>query len=227
MKSKKKKESHSPEIVMDQDNVRIHDSRNREAIRKSLELGAGRSIFVDSENVIIGGNGVFQEAREMGFPVRVIDSDGSELIAIRRTDLKTRDAKRKALAIADNRTNDLSAFDDAKVAAIFQDLEDFAANTGFTDKEIAELMAAQDAASENIEQFGDEKPEIEFSEELLECHNYVVLFFDNEVDWLQIQTLLGLQTVKDSSSKPGYIRTGTGRVIRGAEALNKILGAAQ
>jgi hypothetical protein len=182
---------------------------------------------MDSENVIIGGNGVFQEARDMGIPVRVIDSDGSELIAIRRTDLKTNDAKRKALAIADNRTNDLSVFDDARVASLFQDLEEFAANTGFTDKEIAGLLAAQEMAGENIAESTEDKPEVEFSEELLECHNYVVLFFDNEVDWLQIQTLLGLKTVKDSSSKPGYIRTGTGRVVKGPDALNKILESAQ
>ena len=105
------------QIRLDSRNVRVHDERNKQAIAKSLkELGAGRSILIDSENVVIGGNGVFQEAQEIGLPVKVIESDGTELIAIKRTDLKTEDAKRKALAIADNRTNDLSFFDEEKLA---------------------------------------------------------------------------------------------------------------
>ena len=60
-------------IRLDSRNVRVHDERNKQAIAKSLkELGAGRSILIDSENVVIGGNGVFQEAKELGLPVKVI-----------------------------------------------------------------------------------------------------------------------------------------------------------
>ena len=77
-------------IKLDGRNVRVHDERNKQAIAQSLkELGAGRSILIDAENVVIGGNGVYQEALELGLPVKVIESDGSELIAIKRTALKT------------------------------------------------------------------------------------------------------------------------------------------
>ena len=92
------------QIKVDPDNVRIHDERNQEAIGSSLrELGTGRSIFIDSENVIIGGNGVWEQAKEFGLPVKIVESDGSELIAVKPTDLKSDEAKRKALAIADKR----------------------------------------------------------------------------------------------------------------------------
>lgn len=213
-------------IRLDVRNVRVHDQRNKEAINNSLkELGAGRSILIDSENVIIGGNGVYQEAEELGLPVKVIESDGSELIAIKRTDLKTDDAKRKALAIADNRTNDLSGFDDAKVAEMFAELEDFAGAAGFSPEEI-EVLGKTEEDMEHTEMPDDpEKGEIPFAEELLEAHNYVVLYFDNNVDWLQAQTIFELRTVKESGSKPGYSRFGIGRVINGARALNLILGA--
>lgn len=36
------------------------------------------------------------------------------------------------------------------------------------------------------------------AEELLEKHNYVVLYFDNDVDWLQALTLFDIHTVRDS-----------------------------
>lgn len=51
-----------------------------------------------------------------------------------------------------------------------------------------------------------------------------MLYFDNNVDWLQAQTIFELRTVKESGSKPGYTRFGIGRVINGARALNLILG---
>lgn len=212
-------------IKLDGRNVRVHDERNKLAIAQSLkELGAGRSILIDAENVVIGGNGVYQEAQELGLPVKVIESDGSELIAIKRTDLKTNDAKRKALAIADNRTNDLSVFDDEKVAEMFAELEGFAGAAGFSPEEIEALEKTVEEM-ENAEVPDDpEKGDIPFAEELLEAHNYVVLYFDNNVDWLQAQTLFDLRTVKESGSKPGYTRFGVGRVINGAKALNLILG---
>ena len=127
-------------IRLDSRNVRVHDERNKQAIAKSLkELGAGRSILIDSENVVIGGNGVFQEAQELGLPVKVIESDGTELIAIKRTDLKTEDAKRKALAIADNRTNDLSFFDEEKLAGMLAECDKLTLSSGFTSEEIEKL----------------------------------------------------------------------------------------
>lgn len=128
------------QIRLDGRNVRVHDERNKQAIAQSLkELGAGRSILIDAENVVIGGNGVYQEAEELGLPVKIIESDGSELIAIKRTDLKTDDAKRKALAIADNRTNDLSFFDDEKVAELLAECEGLTLSSGFTGEEIEKL----------------------------------------------------------------------------------------
>lgn len=128
------------QIRLDGRNVRVHDERSKQAIAQSLkELGAGRSILIDAENVVIGGNGVYQEAEELGLPVKIIESDGSELIAIKRTDLKTDDAKRKALAIADNRTNDLSFFDDEKVAELLAECEGLTLSSGFTGEEIEKL----------------------------------------------------------------------------------------
>ena len=44
-------------IKMDKRNYRKHNDKNKKLIKKSLdECGAGRSIVVDSEDEIIGGN---------------------------------------------------------------------------------------------------------------------------------------------------------------------------
>lgn len=67
------------------------------------------------------------------------------------------------------------------------------------------------------------EPEVEFTEELMEEHNYIVLYFDNEIDWLQLQSLYPLKTVDALSSKAGYRKRGIGRVVNGRDFLNKIV----
>lgn len=73
-----------------------------------------------------------------------------------------------------------------------------------------------------------EVPEVEFTQVLDESHNYVVLYFDNEVDWLQAQTLFGikpvrlLSTAKDKNNVNGN-KVGLGRVLRGSEVINCLL----
>lgn len=100
------------ELKFDPRNYRIHTDKNKRLIRKSLEdCGTGRSILFDKDNCIIAGNGVYEQAQALGLKVRVIESDGKELIAIKRTDLSTDDSRRKALALADNYTSDTSVFD--------------------------------------------------------------------------------------------------------------------
>lgn len=78
---------------------------------------------------------------------------------------------------------------------------------------------------------GDEPGTEKFTEILNEEHNYVVLYFDNGVDWLQAQTLLGIQSVRCLSTAEGKEnmnahKYGIGRVLDGAKALNRILGNA-
>lgn len=100
------------EIKFDKRNYRKHNAENKRLIKKSLEeCGAGRSILIDGEDEIIAGNGVYEQAQKLKMPVRIIETDGSEIVAIKRTDLKTNDEKRKQLAVMDNSTSDSSEFD--------------------------------------------------------------------------------------------------------------------
>ena len=100
------------EIKFDKRNYRKHNDRNKDLIRKSLnECGAGRSIVVDNDGEIIAGNGIYEQAKELGIKTKIIETDGSELVVVKRTDLQTNDEKRKQLAIMDNSTSDSSEFD--------------------------------------------------------------------------------------------------------------------
>jgi ParB-like chromosome segregation protein Spo0J len=65
-------------------------------------------------------------------------------------------------------------------------------------------------------------PDIIFSSELDSENNYIVLKFDKDIDFIQIQTLLGLESTysKRANGKPWA--KGLGRVVDGVDALIKI-----
>lgn len=114
------------QIKFDKHNYRKHNEKNKKLIKKSLnECGAGRSIVIDSEGEIIGGNGIYEAWGKK--PIKVIETDGSELVVVKRTDLKTNDDKRRKLAIMDNSTSDTSEFDIEMLKADF----DLAELSGF------------------------------------------------------------------------------------------------
>lgn len=99
-------------INFDKRNYRKHSNKNKDLINKSLkECGAGRSIVIDNENNIIAGNGIYEQSLKLGLKTKVIETDGSELVVVKRTDLATDDEKRKQLAVMDNSTSDSSEFD--------------------------------------------------------------------------------------------------------------------
>ncbi len=101
------------ELKYDPNNFRLHGEQNKRIIHKSLvECGAGRSILIDKDDCIIAGNGVYEQAQCLGIPVRIIETDGNELIAVKRNDLTTNDNRRKLLALADNHASDTSIFND-------------------------------------------------------------------------------------------------------------------
>ena len=112
--------SHEVEITLDTNNYRKHDERNLKLIKKSLkECGAGRSILIDANGEIIAGNATYKTAKEANIPVKIIKTDGKELIAVQRTDLATTDKKRKKLALLDNTTSDKPNWDIDTISADF------------------------------------------------------------------------------------------------------------
>ncbi len=111
------------DLFPDPRNARAHSERNLELIAQSLtELGAARSIVVDEAGTILAGNATVQAAQQAGLiGVRVIDADGSELIAVRRSGLSPEQKRR--LALFDNRTAELASWDTDILASLTEDTD--------------------------------------------------------------------------------------------------------
>lgn len=94
------------DLKFDQKNANKHTEQGNRLLEKSLsKLGFGRSILLDKDNNIIAGNGVSEKAGELGFEkVRIIETDGTEIIAVKRKDVSINSKKGRELAIADNQT---------------------------------------------------------------------------------------------------------------------------
>lgn len=108
------------EIKLDAHNYRIHDDKNLKLIKRSLKkLGAGRSILIDADGVIIAGNATYQTAQELGIPVETIKIDGSKVVALQRTDLHTQDKERKEMALMDNTTSANPNYDYGEIQTDF------------------------------------------------------------------------------------------------------------
>lgn len=132
------------DLVADPQNRRVHSERNLAMVQAALEdVGAARSIVIDEDNVILAGNGVAVAAASAGMTkVRIIDTDGDEVIAVRRRGLT--DDKKRALAIYDNRTAELATWNVEQLAADLReglDLERF-----FFDAELKTLLGSSEVA---------------------------------------------------------------------------------
>jgi hypothetical protein len=109
--------THIRDLVPDPANRRSHNPRNVGMIVDALhQVGAARSIVIDEDNVVQAGNGVVEAAAEAGITkVRVVDVDGSTLVAVRRSGLTPE--QKRALAMFDNRTAELAEWNAAQLQA--------------------------------------------------------------------------------------------------------------
>lgn len=142
------------ELKFDDKNFNKHTQQGMGLLEKSLrEFGAGRSILIDKNNNIIGGNGVVEVAGQIGLDdVQIVESDGTKIVAVKRTDIDLHTKKGRKLALADNAT--------AKVD-IEWDEENM--RSELSDDEIAEWVD-EDWNDEPNEVIEDEAPEINESE---------------------------------------------------------------
>jgi ParB-like chromosome segregation protein Spo0J len=137
-------------LHVDPANVRRHPEPNINAIKASLaRFGQQKPIVIDANNVVRAGNGTLLAARALGW----------ETLECVRTPLKGVEAV--GYSLADNRTSDLSEFDDAGLAEVLRGLQsepDFdLAAVGFADDEVDALLdrLAEDEAGADPDGAGD------------------------------------------------------------------------
>lgn len=206
-------------IKFDKRNYRKHSDENKRVIKKSLEeLGAGRSVLIDKNNTLIAGNGVFEQAQALGIPVRVIETDGTELVAVKRTDIAEGDEKRKRLALADNVASDLSDFDGEFLHEDFsmEELNDWGLES---EEEIKTNKEAQE------DDFDEEKDKVETVCKkgdiwLLGQHR---LMCGSSLDEKEVQVLLNGSHAPLTFTDPPYrLATEGGGVLKTANSMKQI-----
>ncbi len=134
-------------LTPDPRNARRHNDRNLVQIEAALrEVGAARSVVVDETGVILAGNATMQAAMKAGLSrVRVVEADGTELVAVRRVNL-TPEQKRR-LALFDNRAAELAEWDTEVLASLADDT-DFSGL--WDDHDLADLLAKVDATPSDL-----------------------------------------------------------------------------
>ena len=185
------------------DKVKPYDKNPRnndeavEATANSIrEFGWQQPIVVDKDGVIIVGHTRLKAAKKLKLdqvPVTVAEN--------------LKDEQVKAYRLADNKTGELAEWESKML-----------------NEELGEILNI------DMEQFGfepekdeeiEEEPEIEFSQELNEENNYIVLKFDNSVDWQQVITIFDVKPVQDTNTK--MVRKGVGRVLDGSKLVNGLI----
>lgn len=94
------------DLTPDSENFNKHTEFGSKLLEDSLrKFGAGRSVLVDRDGNIIAGNGVVETAAAIDLnDVEVVQTDGTKLVVVQRTDLSLDSPEGRELALADNMT---------------------------------------------------------------------------------------------------------------------------
>lgn len=191
-------------------NNKIHDKEQINRIANSInEFWFTQRIVVDKDNVIIIWHWRLEAAKKLWL---------KEVPVLRMNDLSEKQVSK--LRILDNKLNE-SDWDVLNLKEELEGLEDM----NFGDLEFNKEDLFPELFEEPEEKVKEDKPEVEFTEELWEESNYLVLYFDNSIDWINAQSIFDLKPVKALDSKKWYERVWVGRVINGTKFIEKILDA--
>ena len=111
----------------DPKNLNKGTERGNYALERSLrDYGFARPVVADKDGTILAGNHAFEKAGEIGLKkVRVIETDGDEIIVHKRTDLDANTAKARMVALADNRTTEINlSWNAGEFADLLKETED-------------------------------------------------------------------------------------------------------
>lgn len=191
------------DLIPYEKNTKKHDDVQINNVAESIkQYGFVQPIVIDKNNVVVIGHCRLLGEKKLKM---------QEVPCVCVDDLT--DEQVKALRIVDNKSNESDWLNDILELELPDvDLSAFDFDFGLDKKK----------GKEEIE------GEVPFTEVLGEENNYIVLKFDNTVDWLQLESLFDLETVKAYSSRTdgkitkNMTRAGVGRVVNGADFLNKL-----
>ena len=191
------------DLIPYEKNTKKHDETQINNVAESIkQYGFVQPIVIDKNNVVVIGHCRLLAAKKLKM---------QEVPCVCVEDLTEEQVK--ALRIVDNKSNESDWLNDILELELPDvDLSAFDFDFGLDKKKDKEEIEG----------------EVPFTEVLGEENNYIVLKFDNTVDWLQLESLFDLETVKAYSSRTdgkitkNMTRAGVGRVVNGADFLNKL-----
>ena len=142
------------ELVQDEHNFnKGTDEGGRLMERSFKEMGAGRSVLIDKHGKIIAGNKSQKAAIAAGIKrVRVIETTGDELIAVKRTDVELESEQGRKMALLDNLTTQVNlAWDETELQTITGEIEGFdVGDFGFDIKDMPQTEFATGTATREV-----------------------------------------------------------------------------
>ena len=192
-------------------NAKKHPKEQVERICNSIkEFGffEHRAVAIDSNNNVVEGHGRILAAKKAGLkevPTICLDDMTEEQI--------------KAWRLIENKTAE-STYDEQMINKEIEELLK-------SDIDMEAFGFSTDSLFDDVEEIEGEVP---FTEVLNEENNYIVLKFNNKVDWLNAMGVFGIEktkaypTKKDGNKKSFGMRAGVGRVLDGQKALERVQG---
>lgn len=198
------------ELIPYANNSRTHDDRQIDQVAESIkEFGFTNPILIDEDNGVIAGHGRLLASKKLNL---------DEVPCIILNGLS--DEQKKAYVIADNKLALNAGWNEKMLMKELFTLEGKEFDlllTGFSSDELKSLVDI-DITGDGVES----SPQIVFSEEVDESHNYVVLYFSNDIDWLSARTHFDLESVHSKRCNGKPWSKGIGRVVDGAIYLSKL-----
>jgi hypothetical protein len=191
MKTEKVKIS---QVKTNPNNPRVIKDDNFEKLVKSIKefpkMLEIRPIVVNDDMIVLGGNMRLKACKEAGL---------KEVPIIKASELT--ENEQRQFIIKDNVSGGEWDWDQLASEWDAEKLDEWG-----LDVPVDEIKETKD-----IPDIG----EIEFSEDLFLEHNYIVLYFDNPMDWEVAQEVYGLKQVKSLDSSDKTKKIGVGRVVNG------------
>ena len=116
------------DLIQDDKNFNKGTEEGAELIGRSFkEHGAGRSVFIDKNNRLVGGNKAQIGFKGAGYrKVVIVDSDPDTLVAVRRKDVDLDTKQGREMALLDNLTTQVNlAWDETELETVQADVEGF------------------------------------------------------------------------------------------------------
>jgi len=171
------------------------------SIKEFPEMLKLRPIVVNSDMVVLGGNMRLKACKEAGL---------KEVYILKADDLT--EEQQREFIVKDNVGFGEWDWDVLGNEWNTQQLEDWGMDILLSDDDIEEMNNPNNEETENV-----------FATELDKNSNYLVLKFETDIDWIQAKTVFGLQTETSRRSNGKAWNKGIGRVLNGAEAINKLM----